>query len=124
MIKGVIEIEGMEFYAYHGCFKEEQIVGNRFLVDLRLEADCTEACASDDIQDAVNYQIAYHVVKQEIEKKSHLLENIADRILRELFVALPSIEKAKVKVSKMNPPLGGKIISVSVSLEKYYSDYK
>ena len=29
---GIIEIEGMEFFAYHGCFEAEQIVGNRFML--------------------------------------------------------------------------------------------
>ena len=28
---GIIEIEGMEFFAYHGCFEAEQIVGNKFM---------------------------------------------------------------------------------------------
>ncbi|RLD59366.1 MAG: dihydroneopterin aldolase [Bacteroidetes bacterium] len=115
---GLIEIEGMEFYAYHGCFKEEQIVGNKFLIDLSIEADCDEASKTDNINDAVNYQIAYTIVKDEMEKKSHLLENIANRILNSLHKKLPGIIKATVKVSKINPPMGGKIEKVSLTLCK------
>ncbi len=121
---GIIEIEGMEFYAYHGCFTEEQIVGNKFMVDLRLEADCSKAQVSDNINDAVNYQIAYEIIKEEMDKKSHLLENIADRILNKIFKKLPKIDVATIKVAKINPPLGGKIGHVSVSLTKYLSDIK
>jgi dihydroneopterin aldolase len=66
---GTIEIEGMEFYAYHGCFAEEQIVGNKFMVDLRLEANCAKAKISDNINDAVNYQTAYEIVKTEVISK-------------------------------------------------------
>ena len=31
-MKGILEIEGMEFFAYHGCFEAEQVVGNKFTV--------------------------------------------------------------------------------------------
>ena len=119
---GIIEIEGMEFYAYHGCFAEEQIVGNKFMVDLKLEADCDKAKLSDNINDAVNYQIAYEIVKTEIEQKSHLLENIAHRILESLFKNMTGIEVATVKIAKINPPLGGKIKNVNVILTKTVSD--
>ena len=121
---GIIEIEGMEFYAYHGCFTEEQIVGNQFMVDLHLETDCSKPEITDHIQDAVNYQIAYQIIKQEMDKKSHLLEHIAHRILKQLFTTLSGIETARVKVAKINPPLGGKIQSVSVTLEKHKADFQ
>ena len=113
---GKIRIQQMEFYAYHGHFKEEQIVGNKFLVDLSIETDMDAASLSDDLKDAVNYQQAYQLVKVEMEKKSHLLENIARRILDVLCAELTGIEKVSVIVAKMNPPVGGKMDCVSVSL--------
>ncbi|MEN9445419.1 MAG: Dihydroneopterin aldolase [Bacteroidota bacterium] len=115
---GIIEIEQMEFYAYHGCFAEERIVGNKFRVDLRLEADCRLAAQTDAITDAVNYQTAYDVVKAEIAIPSHLLEHICQRILDSLYAQLPSIQKATVRVYKMNPPMGGEMRSVSVSMTR------
>ena len=115
---GSIQIEGMEFYAFHGHFKEEQIVGNRFLVDLTIETDLFLPAASDNLKDAVNYQRAYEIVKTAMGKKSHLLENIAGRILDSLFTELAGIASATVKVSKMNPPVGGKAHSVSVVMTR------
>ena len=115
---GLIQIEGMEFYAFHGHFKEEQIVGNRFLVDLTIETNMEKPMASDSLKDAVNYQKAYEIVKQQMEKKSHLLENIAGRILDALHAEMEGIKKITVKVSKMNPPMGGKIHSVSVVMSR------
>ncbi|HEY3389308.1 MAG TPA: dihydroneopterin aldolase [Prolixibacteraceae bacterium] len=50
--------------------------------------------------------------------KSHLLENVAGRILNRLYSEFRSIEKAKVKISKLNPPMGGQIEKVSVTLER------
>ena len=115
---GLIVIENMEFYAFHGHYREEQIVGNRFVVDLMIETDMTVAAKSDNLKDAVNYQKAYQIVKSQMDRKSYLLENIAGRILDALYAELEGIKKATVKVSKVNPPMGGKIGSVSVVMEK------
>jgi dihydroneopterin aldolase len=115
---GLIQIENMEFYAFHGHYKEEQIVGNRFLVDLTIETDMSIPSKSDNLKDAVNYQRAYQIVKTEMERKSHLLENIAGRILDALYSEMKGIKKATIKVSKLNPPIGGRIGSVSIVMEK------
>ena len=115
---GVIDIEGMEFYAYHGHFAEEQIVGNRFVIDLRLFTDCRRASKSDNLDDALDYQTAYRIVKEEMKITSHLLEHVAGRILDRLFDECGAVEKAKVKISKINPPMGGQIDRVSVTLER------
>ena len=115
---GLIQIEGMEFYSFHGHYQEERIVGNKFLVDLTIETEMTIPADSDNLKDAVNYQHAYQIIKQEMEKKSHLLENIAGRILNALYSEMQGIQKATVKVSKLNPPMGGKISAVSVVLSR------
>ena len=116
---GLIEIEGMEFYAYHGHYEEEQIVGNKFIVYLSMEVDCVAASQSDNLNDAVNYQLAYGIVKHEMQaQKSYLLENIAGRILTNLMTNMEGIKHVKVKISKINPPMGGKIQQVSVTMEK------
>ncbi len=108
----------MEFYAFHGHFKEERIVGNKFLVDLTIETDMKLPAESDNLKDAVNYQRVYEIVKAQMELKSHLLEHIASRIIDSIYSELKGIEKITIKVSKMNPPMGGKIGSVSIIMSK------
>ena len=115
---GLIKIENMEFYSFHGHFKEERIVGNKFLVDLIIETNMKLPAASDNLKDAVNYQRVYQIVKSQMEVKSHLLEHIAGRILDAIYTEMNGIEKITVKVSKMNPPMGGKIGSVSIILTR------
>jgi len=115
---GFIQIENMEFYSFHGHFKEERIVGNKFNVDLTIETDMKVPAQSDNLKDAVNYQRAYEIVKSQMETKSYLLEHIAGRILDALYSELEGIKQATVKVSKMNPPMGGKIGSVSVVMTR------
>jgi 7,8-dihydroneopterin aldolase/epimerase/oxygenase len=115
---GLIQIENMEFYSFHGHFKEERIVGNKFLVNLTIETDMKIPAESDNLKDAVNYQRIYEIVKQQMELKSHLLEHIAGRILDSIYAEMKGISSVTVKVSKMNPPMGGKIGSVSVVMTR------
>ena len=116
---GKIVIEEMEFYAFHGHYQEEQIVGNRFLVDLEMEADLSEPADSDKLGDAVNYQQAYQIIKNEMRRtKSNLLENIGKRILDALLAEMEGIEKATIRIRKLNPPMGGPIKSVGIKMSR------
>jgi len=111
-----IAIEQMEFYAYHGCFKEEQIIGTKFLVDLYLESDTAEAEKTDDLTKTINYQEVYLLVKKEMDAKSKLLEHAGRRILDVVMQRFPEISRSRLKIAKMNPPLGGRVNSVSLTL--------
>lgn len=113
----VISIEGMEFYAYHGCFKEEQQIGTWFDLDLFMDVDTTEAETTDDLSNTVNYLSVYQVVKREMAIKSKLLEHVGNRILKAILQEFPEVQHAKLKIKKKNPPLGGKIDFVSLTLE-------
>jgi 7,8-dihydroneopterin aldolase/epimerase/oxygenase len=113
----LILLENMEFFAYHGCFAEEQIIGNRFIVNLTIETDTSAAETSDNLHDTVNYQAVYSIVKKEMAIKSKLLEHVASRISKEVKRAFPHINGLIVKISKTNPPLGGKLENVSVQIE-------
>lgn len=113
---GKIAIEGMEFYAYHGHFDVEKVVGNKFLVDIYIDTDTSKAEQSDNLDDALDYQRVYLIVKSEMSVKSNLLENVCNRILNRLYSEFGCIESAKVKVSKMNPPMGGSIEKVSLTV--------
>lgn len=115
---GILEIEGMEFFAYHGCFEAEQIVGNKFIVYACLRYTCDKAAVSDNIQDALSYQTAYEIIAKEMMQNSHLLENVATRMINALYDFFPQLKYVKIKISKLNPPLGGKISNTSVTLEK------
>ena len=115
---GQIRLNGMEFYAYHGCLHEEQMTGNHFLVDISMDCDMEKASNSDDLYDALNYAQVYELVKMEMDMRSYLLENLSKRILDSLFERFPQLVAAEVCVAKLNPPIGGQIKSVSVSQKR------
>ena len=110
---GTILLEGMEFFAFHGCFREEQIIGTKFIVDISVEAETTAAEGSDHLRDTVDYSGLYQCVKKEMEQKSHLLEHVGRRILEAVCYGFPAISAIELKIAKVNPPIGGKIQQVS-----------
>ena len=112
-----IELKDMEFFSSHGCFEEERIVGNRFVVNLTVEGDFSAAAASDNLEDAVNYQTLYDIVKEEMDVPSGLLENVASRITGHIRKEFPSLSRISVTIDKINPPLGGKLYASSVTFE-------
>lgn len=113
----VIMLEGMEFYSFHGHFAEEQKIGTHFEVDLSVEVETDVAEMSDKLSDTLDYQALYRVVKAEMEKDSKLLEHVARRIIDAVYDTFPEVSNVEVTVAKLNPPLGGKMGAVSVTLE-------
>lgn len=112
-----ISIEGMEFHAYHGCFAEEQVIGNTFIVDLHLDTEADASELSDNLDETVDYAAVFEIVKEQMSIKSKLLEHVGRRILDNVLERFPEVDFAEVKVSKLNPPVGGKVHSVSVTLD-------
>ena len=106
----------MRFYAHHGCFVQERAIGTHFTVDLNFTTDTSRAEVSDNIADTVSYLDVYQVVRTEMQKPSNLLEHVARRVGEAVLRQFPAVTSLTVKVSKMNPPLGGQMNSVSVEL--------
>ena len=107
----------MRFYAHHGCFTQERAIGTHFVVDLVFNTDTSRAEMSDDIADTVSYLDVYQVVKREMQQPSNLLEHVARRVGEAVLREFLDVSDVNVKVSKMNPPLGGQMHSVSVELQ-------
>jgi dihydroneopterin aldolase len=105
---GRIILENIEFYAYHGCFTEEQIVGSKFLVTVKFDYNSMEAEKTDSLSKTINYQEVYVLIKKEMEQKSRLLEHVASRIADAIKNNFHEAEKISVKVTKINPPLGAR----------------
>lgn len=116
--KVIIELENMKFYAYHGHYEVEQTVGNHFMVNLWIETDTADAIYTDRLKDALDYQHLYAIVKEEMEIPSHLLEHVANRILSRIESEFKTVTRTRIKISKINPPMGGEMQQVSVTLER------
>ena len=115
-----IELKQMVFHAFHGVDPQERKVGNRFVVDLLLTLPLEKAMESDDLNDTVNYALVYEVVKKEMEIPSNLIEHVAGRIVRSLHDRFPQISIVRLKLSKINPPIGADMESASIIVEKIF----
>lgn len=104
---GTIELEGMEFKAYHGCLEQEKIRGNSFTVDFKGELDLSAAAESDNLNDTLNYGEIYEIVAEEMSVPSELLENVAGRIMKAIESRFPQLVSFSVRVSKKRPPVDG-----------------
>ncbi len=111
-----ISLENMEFYAFHGVLEHEKQIGNTFLVSIVMDIDTTKAGKSDDLEDTLNYQLVYDVVKKEMNIPSKLIEHVGQRITDALFESFSHIKELTVRLSKLNPPLGAKVEKVTIEL--------
>lgn len=114
---GIIKLEGLEFFGYHGQQDEEQSIGNRFSVDVEIKSDINKAAKSDNLKDTINYAEVYHAVKETMNQKHRLLEHVAYNIIQTLRSNFPEVKKIKVAVTKFNPPIGGICKKAIIELE-------
>lgn len=104
---GTISLEGLEFFAYHGVYDEEQKIGNKYAIDIVIEADVAEAAQTDRLRDTINYEAIYKMAAEVMQHRARLLEHIAYQIIARIRAAYPHVESVSVAVSKFNPPVGG-----------------
>jgi dihydroneopterin aldolase len=113
---GIIKVENIKVYAYHGCLDEETKIGSEYRVDLVIKADLNSSSKSDDLNDTVDYVLLNKIVKEQMNIPSKLLETVAKRILDRIFLESNLVAKATISVSKINPPIGGNVEMVTIIL--------
>jgi len=115
---GVIKLKNIKVFSYHGCLDEEGKIGSEYRVDLKVHGDLSNSAKTDKLGDTIDYVHLNRIVKEEMAIRSKLLENVAERILNRVMSELIMVQKAKVDVSKINPPIGGNVAMVTVSRKK------
>ncbi len=108
----------MEFFAYHGFYKEERKIGNKYNVDVNVEADLEKAARKDRLSATLDYESIYRIIQEEMRKPSKLLEHIARQIIKQIYVHFPDIHSVEVSVAKYNPPVGGVCKWARVTLKR------
>ena len=120
---GIIRLKNMTFYGYHGVYDFEKEKGTDFEIDLELFTPLLKSSKSDNIEDTINYEDIYELVKKAFVSKSYfLLEKLADSISMSIFKE-HKIDKLIIRVRKINAPLNGKLDSVEIELKSEKSDY-
>lgn len=115
---GIIKVENIKVFANHGCLKEETAIGSDYRVDLEVKANLKKSSKTDELADTVDYVFLNQVIREEMAIPSKLLETVAKRILDRVLSEDALVTKAKVAVSKINPPIGGDVEMVTIKMTK------
>jgi 7,8-dihydroneopterin aldolase/epimerase/oxygenase len=114
----VIELRGLEVFAYHGVHAEERERGQTFLIDIVLEARFADATRSDRLEDAIDYgAVADRVVEVAGGGPYDLLERLAAVIADDLMATFPAARVA-VTVHKPEAPIAHPFTDVAVTVER------
>jgi 7,8-dihydroneopterin aldolase/epimerase/oxygenase len=113
---GIVSLEGLEFFAYHGFYEEEQRIGNRYSIDVSIQTDVSEAAEKDRLKATVNYEVVYKIVADVMKEPAKLLEHVAHRIIVQIKEHFPAVDWVEVSVSKYNPPIGGVCTRAKVTM--------
>ena len=114
---GKIYLKNIRLYAYHGCMDEEKKIGSDYVVNIVVDTELNLSSKTDSLKDTVDYVALHTIVKTEMKQRAKLLEHVADRIIKRILMEFPEVNKAKVKVAKKNPPIGGNVEEVAVKRE-------
>ncbi|HEX4436257.1 MAG TPA: dihydroneopterin aldolase [Solirubrobacteraceae bacterium] len=111
-----IEIAGLSLYTHHGVTEAEREVGQRLVLDLRLDVGETDATVTDSLEDTIDYAEVCQLVALVAQQRSHktlerLCSTIADRLLADY-----ELEGVWVKAAKPEPPIALSVEEVSVEV--------
>ncbi len=112
-----IELNGMRFHAYHGCFGFERELGGEYVVDFSAFQDSSSrgcggvdmlaATVSDDLGDTLDYSSVYGIVSEVMRSPSNLIEKVAGDIMAALAERYPGLGEVRIAVKKLAPPIDG-----------------
>jgi 7,8-dihydroneopterin aldolase/epimerase/oxygenase len=111
-----VEITGLSLYTHHGVTEAEREVGQRLVLDLRLDVGETDATVTDAIEDTVDYAEVCQLVALIAQQRSHktlerLCSTIAERLLADY-----DLDGVWVKAAKPEPPIALAVDEVSVEV--------
>lgn len=114
----LIQVKGIRCYSYHGCLPEETLIGGHFEVDVDLWCNFKPSAIDDDLNLTINYVDVNRIVEDEMAIASKLIETVAYRIVERLKDYFSILEKTRVEIRKINPPLEGDVNYVAVIVEE------
>ena len=114
---GRIILEGIEVYSFHGYSREERKIGGKYRIDLWIDLNTEAAERSDKLVDTINYERVFMIVQAQMGQPSKLLEHLGRKILDAIGEEFPGIEKVRMVIAKLHPPIPGIMKSVAVELE-------
>ena len=118
-----IRIRNLEVFGHHGVYREENKLGQKFIVCADLYMDTRTAGLSDDIEQSVNYgEVCRLIDKHMREKTFYLIEAAAEDLAKAILLKFDRIERVELEVKKPWAPIGLPIEEVSVKIDRKWHD--
>ena len=114
---GLITVEGIRVFAYHGHLPEEAVLGGHFIVNVWVTADTCEVEKTDDLNDTVDYVKIIEVVKEQMAIRADMIEVPAKRIVDVILSLNNKVQKVKVELEKSQPPIAAEFDKISVTIK-------
>ena len=113
-----IHVENIRTKSFHGCLKEEAIIGGDYRTDVWIMLKKEYSIKTDELDQTVDYGVVAKLVVDEMGVRSKLIESVCERIVNRIFCLSKNIDWVEVKVCKINPPIDGDVQNVSVVIKK------
>jgi 7,8-dihydroneopterin aldolase/epimerase/oxygenase len=107
-----IHLNNLRFFAHHGVYEEERLLGNEFEVNVDVAFTAAPAL---QLADTVNYVQVYETLKQQMAQPSGLLETVAQQACQAIRALDGRIRQVTVKITKRNVPVQGFTGTVGVT---------
>lgn len=118
-MKGVIDVAGLVVFAKHGVAEEEARLGQRFVLDIKLEVEISEAVKHDRLDATVDYGEVVAITESAFcAKRFYLIEAAATHVASTLLAHFPKVKLVCIKVRKPSAPVPAAIDHVAVTVEK------
>ena len=113
-----ISLNKLHFFAYHGLYTEEKKIGAEFEVNLSVSFQPEDKIA--ELDETVNYEKLYKLLKSEMQKQRELLETLAMEVTQAIHLSFPGIKKIEISIAKLQVPIVGFTGNVEVKYSKEY----
>lgn len=114
-----INIKGLEVFAHHGVYREENVLGQKFVVDVSMQVSTQEAGRSDDIRKSVNYGSVCDGIQKVMKNRNYkLIETVAEEIADMILLTYDDVRVVNVTVKKPWAPVMVHVDTVSVSISR------
>lgn len=108
VIRQKIALQGIRFFAFHGFYPEERTLGCEFIVDLETELE-VYGSGNDELKHTINYERLFQIAQSEMENPRKLIETVAHAMLETIRREFLTVQKIRVAIRKMHPPLNGQV---------------
>lgn len=117
MTKTYVHIDNLKVHAYHGVLPQERVVGNDYIINIKVGTDWMRATKTDDVIDTLDYSQLATLIKDEMTEQSSLIEHVAGRIISTITTKFQNVTSINLRITKVAPPMSADCDGAGVEIE-------